>query len=331
MRIALDAMGGDYAPREMVAGAAAFLRAGGGNVQLTLVGDSEKIERCLSDVRAVALPIQVVHAAEAVEMHEAPAAALRKKKDASIRVAVRLVASGQADAVVSAGNTGAVVAAAKMELAALAGIDRPAIAALIPGPFGATVLLDAGATINCKALHLLQFAQMGVCYAQYALRRTHPMVGLLSVGEEDAKGTDVTRDAFRLLRESRLHFYGNVEGRDFFSGKVDVIVCDGFVGNVALKVMEGMACGMRTLFERGSNAHWWLRALQRVAVLPVWRRMGRRLDATRFGGAPLLGVAGTCIIAHGNSRAAAVVSAIERAREAVAQQVNERITEVLAA
>lgn len=330
MRIALDAMGGDYAPQEIVAGAVAYVRSGLSPVQITLVGDAERIERCLADQRAAALPLAVVHAVDVVEMNESPAAALRKKRDASIRVAVRLVAAGQADAVVGAGNTGAVVASAKLELKSLPGIDRPGIAALIPGPLGATVLIDAGATVNCKPVHLLQFAKMGACYARNVLHRAHPMVGLLSVGEEDAKGTEVTREAFRLLRESPLHFYGNVEGRDFFSGKVDVIVCDGFVGNVALKVMEGMGHGIRMLFEHTANAKWWLRLLQGLIVRPVVGRVGRRMDYTRFGGAPLLGAAGTVICAHGNSRAATIANAIERAREAVAQQLNERITEALA-
>ncbi len=330
MRIALDAMGGDYAPREVVAGAVAYAHKNRPGVHLTLVGDAGQIDGVLRDLHATTLPLRVVHAPEVIAMHEAPAAALRRKRDCSVAVCMRLAHTGEADAVVTAGHTGAAATAAALEWRTLPGIDRPAIAALVPGPLGATVLIDTGATVNCKPAHLLQFAQMGACYAHYILQRTHPVVGLLSIGEEDAKGNAVTRDAFKLLRESRLHFYGNVEGQDLFSGKVDVIVCDGFVGNVALKVMEGMAHGIRLLFERHTARGGMLRAVQRWLVKPVVWRMGRRFDTAKLGGAPLLGVAGVCICAHGNSRASAIVGAIERAREAVATQLNDRITEALA-
>lgn len=328
MRIAVDAMGGDYAPYEIVAGAAAYARVHP-DVHITLVGDAPQVERCLRDAGASGVPLQVVHAPSMVAMHEEPAAAVRRKRDSSIAVCCAMVARGEADAMVSAGNTGAAVAAALLEWKMLPGIDRPAIAATVPGPRGATVLIDAGATVNCKALHLVQFAHMGACYAGVMLQRAHPVVGLLSVGEEDAKGNAVTREAFRLLRESALPFYGNVEGQDLFSGKVDVIVCDGFVGNVALKVMEGMAYGMRMLFERHAYPRGWLRAMQRWLIRPVLWRVSRRFDAAKLGGAPLLGVQGVCICAHGNSRAKAVRSAIERAREAVVQQLNTRIVEQL--
>jgi len=322
-------MGGDFAPHDIVAGAVLYLRTYDAPVQLTLVGDTVRIEECLRTLDATAEPLRIVHAAQTADMHESPARALRRKKDTSIARAIHLVSDDEADAVVTAGNTGAAVAAAKLEWHSLPGIDRPAIAALIPGPLGATVLVDAGATVNCKPEHLLQFAQMGACYAQHVLRRTHPVVGLLSVGTEDAKGNAVTRDAFRLLRESSLQFFGNVEGQDVFSGKVDVIVCDGFVGNVALKVMEGMAYGMRMMLQRRTWKYRWLRIIQSALVQPLLRHAGLRLDADRFGGAPLLGVNGTCICAHGNSRAFAVSNAIERAREAVAHGLNTHIIDTL--
>ena len=330
MRIAVDAMGGDYAPREIIAGTIAYAHTAQTGSQLTLVGDARKIETCLQEQRASSLPIQVVHASQVVAMDESPAVTLRKKKDSSIAVAMRMARTGEVDAVVTAGNTGAAVAAAKFECGSLEGIDRPAIATLIPGPFGATVLIDAGATVNCKAVNLLQFAQMGACYAKLILHRTHPVVGLLSVGEEDAKGNAITRDAFSLLRESPLQFYGNVEGQDVFLGKVDVIVCDGFVGNVALKVMEGMASGIRMMVERHAYRHGLWNRFQLSLLKPVIGRINRQLDSTRFGGAPLLGVNSTCVCAHGNSRAVSVVSAIERAHENVAQQLNTRIMEALA-
>ncbi len=327
MRISIDAMGGDYAPREIVSGAVEYLRQRRPNIHLTLVGNASKIEKRLGEIKASNLPIQVIHASQVVEMRESPVLALRKKKDSSILVAMRMAGRGDADAVVTAGNTGAAVAAAKVEWDLLPEIERPAIAALIPGPFGATVLVDAGATVNCKANHLLQFAHMGACYAQSMLHRTHPVIGLLSVGEEDAKGNMVTKEAFRLLRESKLQFYGNVEGQDVFSGKVDVIVCDGFVGNVALKVMEGMAYGVRMMFERHTYPQTWIRSLQRLMLRPLLWRVGKKFDASGFGGAPLLGVSGICVCAHGNSKAHAISNAIERAREAVLQQLNVRITE----
>ena len=327
MRIAIDAMGGDYAPREIVSGAVEYLRQRRSNIHLTLVGNSSKIEKRLGEIKASTLPIQVVHASQVVEMRESPVLALRKKKDSSISVAMRMTGRGDADALVTAGNTGAAVAAAKIEWDLLPGIERPAIAALIPGPFGATVLVDAGATVNCKANHLLQFAHMGACYAQSMLHRAHPVIGLLSVGEEDAKGNSVTKETFRLLRESKLQFYGNVEGQDVFSGKVDVIVCDGFVGNVALKVMEGMAYGVRMMFERQTHSRTWIKSLQRLMLRPLLWRVGKKFDASGFGGAPLLGVSGICVCAHGNSKAHAISNAIERAREAVLQQLNVRITE----
>jgi len=327
MRIAIDAMGGDYAPREIVSGAVEYLRQRRPNIHLTLVGNSSKIEKCLGELKASNMPIQVVHASQVVEMRESPVLALRKKKDSSISSAIRMAARGDVDAVVTAGNTGAAAAVAKIEWDLLPEIDRPAIAALIPGPFGATVLVDAGATVNCKANNLLQFAHMGACYAQSMLHRTHPVIGLLSVGEEDVKGNMVTKEAFRLLRESKLQFYGNVEGQDVFSGKVDVIVCDGFVGNVALKVMEGMAYGVRMMFERHAYPQTWIRSLQRLLLRPLLWRVGKKFDASRFGGAPLLGVSGICVCAHGNSKAHTISNAIERAREAVSQQLNTRITE----
>jgi len=329
MRIAVDAMGGDYAPREIVAGAVLHALHSPANVKLTLVGDSDKIESCLSELDASKVPIQVVHASQIIEMHESPAVTLRKKKNSSIAVAMRLANRGDVDAVVTAGNTGAAVASAAFEWKLLPGIDRPAIAALVPGPLGATVLIDAGATVNCKPEHLLQFAKMGACYARYILKRSHPVIGLLSVGEEDAKGNAVTQETFRLLRESSLQFYGNVEGQDIFSGKVDVIVCDGFVGNVALKVMEGMAHGIRMTIKRHSYPQNWLRKVQRLLLEPFMNRVSKKFDVSKFGGAPLLGVKGVCVIAHGNSRANSVANAIEKARETVVQQLNSRITEIL--
>lgn len=322
-------MGGDYAPHDIVEGAVAYLRTSHAPVHVSLVGDIQRMRECLASLGAPADAFELVHAPEVAHMQEAPARALRRKRHTSVAVAVRCVREGAADAVVTAGNTGAAVAAAKLEWRTLPGIQRPAIAALIPGPRGATVLIDAGATVNCKAEHLFQFAHMGACYAHHVLGRTHPVVGLLSVGAEDDKGNTVTHDAFRLLRDSSLHFFGNVEGQDVFSGKVDVIVCDGFVGNVALKVMEGMAHGMRTMLQRQTHKNTVLRTLHTLLIQPLLRHAGVRLDVDRFGGAPLLGVNGTLICAHGNSRARAIAHAIERAREVAAYHLHTRITDVI--
>ena len=330
MRIAVDAMGGDYAPHEIVAGALRYIESGDSEAQLVLVGDAERIEACLSDLNAENAPIRVVHASQNVEMSESPAVTLRRKKDSSIAVSTRLAAQGEVDAVVSAGNTGALAAAASLEWKLLPGVLRPAIASLVPGPFGATVLLDAGATVNCKADNLVQFAKMGACYARHVLKKTHPVIGLLSVGEEDEKGNRETREAHALLKNSPLHFYGNVEGQDIFLGKVDVIVCDGFVGNVALKVMEGMASGIRTMIAHPqSDKYGFLRLFSRFFSQSPAQQIRRHFDVRKFGGAPLLGINGTCIIAHGNSRADALCAAIFRAQEIVSQDLNRYIAEAL--
>ena len=330
MRIAVDAMGGDYAPNEIVAGALKYLASGDSEASIILVGDAERIEACLSDLNASSAPVRVIHASQNVEMNESPAVTLRKKRDSSIAVATRMAAKGEVDAIVSAGNTGALAAAALMEWELLPGVDRPAIATLIPGPFGATVLLDAGATVNCKAHNLVQFAKMGACYARHVLKKTHPVVGLLSVGEEDEKGNKETREAHALLKNSPLHFYGNVEGQDIFLGKVDVIVCDGFVGNVALKVMEGMASGIQTMVSHPqSNKYGFARLFASFFSQSPAQQIRRHFDVRKFGGAPLLGVNGTCIIAHGNSHADALCAAIFRAQEIVAHDLNRYIAEAL--
>ncbi len=324
MRIAIDAMGGDYAPQEVVAGTLQAA-ATSPDVELILVGREPEILAALP--RGTSLPptVRVEPAGEVIEMGESPAAAIRRKKDSSISRAVDLVKQGEADAVFSAGNTGAMVAAATLKLRTLGGVLRPAIATSMPGrgrrPW---VLIDAGATTDCSPELLFQFAVMGTVYAREVLGIPRPRVGLMSIGGEETKGNEITREAFGRLRASRLDFAGNVEGHDLFTERVDVVVCDGFVGNVVLKTSE-------------SVAHYFGHLLRETLTLNLPRRIGawlirhgladlrRRADASSYGGAPLLGVNGVCIIAHGASNARAVANGIRVAVESVRREVPGKV------
>jgi glycerol-3-phosphate acyltransferase PlsX len=310
MKIAVDAMGGDHAPREVVRGAVQAAREM--DLPVVLVGREELLREELRSLGAGEETIEVVHASEVVEMCEVPGVAIRKKKHSSIRVGLNLVAEGDVSAFVSAGNSGAVMAGALYILRKIRGIDRPAITATIPTPTGPIVLIDAGANVGCKPAHLLQFGFMGDAYAKKILGIPHPRIGLVSIGEEDSKGTDLTRETGALFRRTGLNFVGNVEGRDFFVGKADVFVCDGFVGNVALKTMEGMASALGHFLkdEIGKSA------LAKLGVLLAGgaiRQVKKRLDYTEYGGAPLLGVKGGVVICHGASDAKAIKNAIRSA------------------
>ncbi len=321
MRIALDAMGGDHAPAVPVEGAVLAGRELG--VEVLLVGDQAAVEVELGKHDTAGLPLRVIHAAQRMEMDE-PASAVRRKRDSSIWVATELVKQGQAEAVVSAGHTGAAMASAFLVLGALRGIERPAIAALLPTLRGAAIMLDVGACVDCGPRQLVQFAIMGSEYAKRVLGKPSPRVGLLSIGEEDTKGNDVTREAFRLLQAGPIHFIGNLEGRDVYSGAADVIVCDGFIGNVALKISEGLADAMTRLLKREVAAT----ALGRLGFLllrPAFARFRTRIDYAEYGGAPLLGVNGICIICHGRSSARAIKNAMRVARQLAEQQINEHI------
>jgi phosphate acyltransferase len=324
MRIAVDAMGGDFAPREIVRGAAEAARRLPGVSRIFLVGDSAAISRELSACRPAGDRIEVRHASEVVGMEESPAQAIRKKKDSSIGRAVDMVKSGEADAVVSAGNTGAVVVAATLKLRALEGVERPAIAAVLPTQDRPFVLIDAGANTDCSAKMLLQFAMMGSVYSRLILGQADPVVGLLSIGGEDVKGNDLTREAFGMLDGSHLNFRGNVEGHDLFVGKTDVVVCDGFVGNVVLKTSESAAHAighwMKQEFKRNP-----VRLLGALLLSGALKAMRRRMDPEMYGGAPLLGVNGICIITHGASSARAIFHAIRVGCEAVEQDLNRMI------
>jgi glycerol-3-phosphate acyltransferase PlsX len=310
MMIAVDAMGGDHAPREVVRGAARAASEAG--LSLLLVGREDLIREELRSHGVSGGRIDVVHAPEVVEMCEVPGVAIRKKKHSSIRVGLNLVAEGKAAAFVSAGNSGAVMAGALYVLKKIRGVDRPAITATIPTPTGPIVLIDAGANVGCKPAHLVQFGFMGEVYARKFLKIQHPRIGLMSIGEEETKGTDLTRETGALFRRTGLNFIGNVEGRDFFAGKADVFVCDGFVGNVALKTMEGMASALGHFLKEEilKSPMAKLGALMAEGAI---RRVKRRLDYTEYGGAPLLGVRGGVVICHGASDAKAMMNAIRSA------------------
>jgi phosphate acyltransferase len=320
MRVALDAMGGDYAPREIVAGAAEAVRDLG--IEVVLVGPEDRLRE---ETRGFAArDLRIVDAPEVIGMAEAPAMALRRKRRSSIAVALDLVRRGEADAMVSAGNTGAVMAAALLTLRPIEGIDRPAIGAVLPTQRGRALMLDAGANVDCRPKHLLQFAVMGSVYAQRVMGVTSPRVGLLSNGEEDTKGNELVIRAAELLRRSGLRFIGNVEGRCVFAGDADVVVCDGFVGNAVLKFGEGLALGIFSLL-REELSRGLLVRLGVALARPRLRALARRLDHTEYGGAPLLGVDGICIVSHGSSRARAIRNAIALAGESVRSQMVEAI------
>lgn len=313
MKIAVDAMGGDFAPGEIVRGA---LEACQNFKQpVILVGDEGIIQNELKDLDNGKELLEIVHAPEVISNHESPAVAVRRKKNSSIVRSVSLVKEGEAAALVSAGSTGAVMAAALLGLGRIKGIDRPAIVSIIPSLKGGTVLLDVGANVDCKPYQLVQFAIMGSLYAERVMGISFPRVGLLSNGEEDTKGNELTLAAYQLLKLTDLNFTGNAEGRDIFRGTVDVMVCDGFVGNVVLKTGEGLAGALLEMIKEEVSKNM-LAKLGALMALPALKNFRRRLDYAEYGGAPLLGVNGIAIICHGSSPARAIKNAIRTAREA---------------
>ena len=326
MRIAVDAMGGDNAPEAVVEGAVEAARDLG--VHVILVGDREILLHLLQRHDAQRLPLSIKHASEVVGMHESPSVALRRKKGSSVRVAFDLVKAGEARAAVSAGNSGAAMAVAMLVLRLLPGVDRPAIATVLPSLGGGTVLLDVGANVECKPLHLIQFAVMGEVFSRYVLQVNEPRVGVLSNGEEESKGTETTRAAHMALKHSSLNYLGYVEGRDIFTGTVDVVVCDGFTGNALLKASEGLARAIGQMFREELS-----RGLApRVGSLLARRALARvreRMDYAEVGGAPLLGVNGIGIVAHGSSDSRAIRNAIRVARDFAERRVNLHMMQTL--
>lgn len=307
MRIAIDAMGGDKAPAEIVLGA--YKASIAFDCEILLVGNPTQIKRYLPS-QYPKDKIHIVEAADQIEMDEDPVMSVRKKKDCSINVAVRLVKENKADAFLSAGNTGACMASALLGLGRIEGIERPAIATVFPTVSSKVVLLDMGANVDCKPNYLFQFAQMGAIYAEKALGISSPRISLLSIGEEEEKGNSLTFETNLLLKKSRLNYTGNVEGRHILFDQTDVVVCDGFVGNVVLKLSQGVAKFMLTLFQNELKKHW-ISWLSLPFLWPVIRSVRKKIDYSEYGAAPLLGVQGVCMIAHGRADAKSIKSAVK--------------------
>ncbi|MDR2428474.1 MAG: phosphate acyltransferase PlsX [Candidatus Margulisbacteria bacterium] len=327
MRIALDAMGGDYAPAEVVKGAVAAARDE--NLTVILIGDQAKVSLELKKYPKKN-NIETVHASEDIAMSEHPVEAVRVKKDASINVCMRLLKEGKADAVVSAGNTGAVMAAALFGLGRVRGIERPAICSVFPTVKGHTVVLDIGANADCRPSHLVQFAYMGKAYIEKVIGVENPRVGLLNIGEEDEKGSELTAAANKMLRLERangLNFIGNIEGKDILENESDVVVCDGFVGNVVLKFGEGMVFSLTKLIRQNLSFLGWLGLFFMLGSL---FKVKNKIDYKKYGGAPLLGVNGVVIITHGRAKAETIKNSIAAAAKAVKQNLIEAIRQVKA-
>lgn len=322
-------MGSDRAPKPEVEGAIQAARRFG--IPVTLVGPEDKLRAELArHPFAGSLPISIIHASEVITMDDKAVQAVRAKRDSSMRVGLRLVREGEGTAFITAGNTGAAMATAKMVLGGLPGVDRPALVAVVPTAIGSVcTLLDVGANVDCKPHNLEQFAVMGDIYFRNMFGTAKPRIGLLSIGEEEGKGNELTRETFALLKQLPLNFVGNVEGRDLYSGSVDVIVADGFVGNVALKTSEGVAKLVRAILKE-TLAATITRQVGYLLSRSAFSDFKKRLDHTEYGGAPLLGVKGACFITHGSSNANAIKNAIRVASEFVDRKINEKIETELA-
>ena len=319
-------MGGDQAPRSEVEGA--VLAAAELGIPIALVGPEDILRRELRLYNTAKLPIEVLHASEAISMEERAARAVRQKRDSSIHAAMRMMRDGKAQGVVSAGNTGAVMATAKIVLGTLPSVDRPALAAIFPaltngGLDHGTVLIDVGANVDCKPQQLRQFAVMGATYAHLLLNVARPRVGLLSIGSEESKGNELTRETYGLLQRTPLNFVGNIEGRDLYNGSVDVVVCDGFIGNVALKISEGLADALKGFLR--DSAMKTAAGAEHAARMQTLAALSRRIDSSETGGASLLGVKGVATICHGASSPRAIKNAIRLTREFAAAGINEKM------
>ena len=329
MKIALDAMGGDSAPASTIAGAIQALKKYN-DIELILVGDQTRIKKEFADQGIPSVPDRVIikHASQVVEMTDSAIDAVRRKKDSSISRAIELLAEGGADALVSAGHTGALVAAATIRLRMLPGVDRPGIAAIMPTENHFFLLLDAGANVDSDPNHLLHYGIMGSVYSREVLKAKNPRVGLMNIGSEAGKGNELTKEAFKKLSTAPINFIGNVEGHDLFDSGVDVVVCDGFVGNVLLKTSESLAKAISSWLkiELKQNV---VRLAGAMLAKEAFASIRRRTNTEEYGGMPLLGVNGICIKAHGNSSPRAIKNAIRVAREAVAHKVNPRIIDAL--
>ena len=324
--VAVDVMGGDNASAHEFTGAVMAARRW--QIPIVLVGKAASIEPELAKLDTQGLDIRIENANEIVGMHDSASDAVRKKKDSSIRVAFELVQKGAAEAVVSTGNSGATMAAGMFVLKRIPGIDRPAIAILVPNLKDETLILDVGGNVDCKPQHLVQFALMGSVYTSQMLEKAAPRVGLLSNGEEDSKGNELTREANRVLKKTSLNYIGYIEGRDIYNGHVDVVVCDGFVGNVVLKVSEGLAEAIGTMMRKEFSSRFWSR-IGYLLAKPALKAFRRKVDYAEYGGAPLLGIQGTAMICHGSSSPRAIMNAVKMAHDNVTRQVNRKLTERL--
>lgn len=323
MKVAVDAMGGDKAPHETVKGAVLAAKQFSDS-QIVLVGDENTIQRELSTHGKTPENITIHHASQVVNMDEPATFAIRQKTDSSVTKSVELVAQGKANAIVSAGHTGATVAASTMYLKTLKGVRRPGIAIPLPTQHGVCLVIDVGANIACKPIHLFQYGLMASIYSKYILGIENPKVGILNIGEEDAKGNDLVKETFALLSCSHLNFVGSVEGREIFDNKADVVVCEGFVGNILLKFAEGLAMNILATIKAEAMKSFWTKlglGLCKSALLPLKNKM----DFAEYGGAPLLGVNGVCIICHGRSDSKAINNAIRLALQLSNNEVNEHI------
>ncbi|MBL4664340.1 MAG: phosphate acyltransferase PlsX [Nitrospinaceae bacterium] len=323
MKIVVDAMGGDHAPEAIVEGA--VLAAREYETPIILTGLSEKIQAELDKYDPDhELPIEIIHADEVVEMHDSPGKVLRSKRKSSMKIGLDLLKQGEGAAFVSAGNTGAVLAYSTVILRPVKGVDRPAIAIQLPTLKGTSILLDAGANVDCKTTQLFQFGIMGHVFAQHILEKENPSVGLLSIGEEDGKGNEIVKETFQMLKKSHINFIGNIEGKEVYRGNADVIVCDGFTGNVALKISESLAemigTNLKLMFQNN-----WLSKLGYLLLKPQLVQFKKKVDHSETGGAPLLGVNGVVIIAHGSSSPKAIKNAIHRAYELSEKNIIEHI------
>lgn len=324
--VAVDVMGGDHAPAHEIAGAVMAARQW--QIPIVLVGQAESVKAELLRHDVTGLAISVVHASEIVGMQDPASDAVRKKKNSSIRVAFDLIKQGTANAVVSTGNSGATMAAGMFVLKRIPGIDRPAIATVVPNLKDQTLILDVGGNVDCKPPHLVQFALMGSVYASQMLGKSKPRVGLLSNGEEESKGNDLTREASLALKKTSLNYVGYTEGRDIYNGHIDVVVCDGFVGNVVLKVSEGLAEAMSLMLREELSSRL-LSRLGYLLVRPALKAFRKKIDYAEYGGAPLLGIQGTAMICHGSSSPRAIMNAIKMAYDSETSQVNRKLNERL--
>jgi len=326
MRIAIDAMGGDYAPFETVKGAILAAREYENDVTIVLIGDEVVINENLAQEKSHFPLIDVIHASEKIEMHEPPTKALKSKPNSSISVGTRLQKSGEIDAFVSAGNTGAVYASTLMSLGRIKGVRRPTIGTYVPAENKGTAIFDVGANPTCRPLHLLQFGIMGSIYVEHILGWENPVVGLLNIGEEKSKGNELSLESYDLLKENLPNFYGNVEGGDILKGKVEVVVCDGFVGNILIKFAESIYEMLKSKVKQNLNNKP-LARLGAFMMMPAFEGLKRDLDYQEYGGVPLLGANGVSIIGHGHSSQIAIKNAIRVARKMVQEKINEHISE----